>query len=214
MAGWSASAWLYFRDGSGEAPRGIGASTQLGGSQSGVRLAHGFGARGRLRAYARATMALERPRQRDAALGLAFAPLAHVPIDLAVEQRVAAGRDGRTALAAMASGGVSDVGLPANFRLDAYVQAGVVGARRRDGFADGAVAIDRGIGRGDASLRLGLLAAGAAQPGAARVDVGPRLTLRLPELGQGGRVALDWRQRVAGDARPASGVALTLAADF
>ena len=32
--------------------------------------------------------------------------------------------------------------------------------------------------------------------------------------GQGGRIALDWRQRVAGDASPASGVALTLAADF
>ena len=52
------------------------------------------------------------------------------------------------------------------------------------------------------------------QPGAARVDVGPRLTLRLPEVGQGSRIALDWRQRIAGDARPASGLALTLASDF
>ena len=58
------------------------------------------------------------------------------------------------------------------------------------------------------------LQAGAVQPGAARVDVGPRLTLRLPQVGEGGRIALDWRQRVAGDAHPESGLALTLAADF
>lgn len=214
MSGWSTSAWLYFRDGSGAAPRGIGSSSELGGSQGGARLAYGFGSTGRLRAYARGTLALDRPRQREAAFGLAFAPLAHLPIDVAVEQRVAAGREGRTALAAMVSGGVSEVGLPMGFRLDAYAQAGVVGARRRDFFADGALVVDRGLGRDDASLRLGALAAGAVQPDAARVDVGPRLTLRLPDVGQGSRIALDWRQRVAGDARPTSGLALTLAADF
>ena len=73
-----------------------------------------------------------------------------------------------------------------------------------------------GVGGGflTTPLRLGALAAGAVQPGAARVDVGPRLTLRLPQVGEGGRIALDWRQRIAGDARPESGLALTLAADF
>ena len=85
----------------------------------------------------------------------------------------------------MASGGVSDVALPAGFRLDAYAQAGVVGLHRRDGFADGAVVIDRRVGPDETSpLRLGGLAAGAVQPGAARIDVGPRLTLRLPQVGE------------------------------
>ena len=214
MAGWSATSWLYLRDGSAEAFGAIGAASQLGGSQGGVRLGYGFGATGRMRAYVRTTMAIERPQQREAAFGLVFAPLAQLPVDVAVEQRVAAGREGRTALAAMASGGVSDVALPAGFRLDAYAQAGIVGARRRDAFADGAVVIDRGLGGDDAALRLGAFAAGAVQPGAQRVDVGPRLTLRLPDVGQGSRIALDWRQRVAGDAYPESGVALTLAADF
>src|SRR3546814_15000807 len=41
------------------------------------------------------------------------------------------------ALAAMVTGGVGDIPLPAGFRLDAYAQAGIVGTRRRDGFADG-----------------------------------------------------------------------------
>lgn len=214
MAGWSATAWLYVRDGSGETAGGIGAASQLGGSQGGLRLGYGLGATGRLRSYVRATMAFDRPHQREVAFGAVFAPVAHLPVDLAIEQRVAAGREGRTALAAMISGGVSDVALPAGFRLDAYAQAGIVGARRRDAFADGAVVVDRPLGHGAASLRVGALAAGAVQPGAERVDVGPRLTLRLPDIGQGGRIALDWRQRVAGDAHPESGLALTLAADF
>ena len=214
LSSWSLGSWLYLREGSGNASGTIGGASQLGGSQAGLRLAYGFGETGRVRAYGRATMALGRPRQRELAFGLAFAPLARLPVDLAVEQRVAAGPEGRTALAVMASGGVSDVALPAGFRLDAYAQAGIVGARRRDGFADGAIVVDHRLGDSETSLRLGALAAGAVQPGAARVDVGPRVTLRLPEVGQGSRIALDWRQRVAGDARPDSGLALTLAADF
>lgn len=215
LAGWSLGGWLYLRDGDNAAPEGIAAASQLGGSQAGLRLGYGFGDTGRARAYARATMAVRRPQQREVAFGLAFAPLARVPVDIAVEQRVAAGREGRTALAAMVSGGVGDVVLPGGFRLEAYGQAGMVGARRRDGFVDGAVVVDRRLGADEAaSLRFGALAAGAAQPGAARVDVGPRLTLRLPKIGGGSRIALDWRQRVAGDARPESGLALTLATDF
>lgn len=215
LDGWSLGGWLYLRDGSARVPGGIAVGGQLGGSQGGVRLAYGFGDEGRLRAYGRATMAIEQPTQRELAVGLAYAPVARLPLDVAIEQRVAVGRAGRTALAAMVVGGVSDVELPAGFRLDAYAQAGVVGARRRDGFADGTIVIDRRLGANErSSLRLGALAAGAVQPGVARVDVGPRLTVRLPEVGQGGRIALDWRHRVAGDARPESGLALTLAADF
>jgi hypothetical protein len=215
LGGWALAGWVYLREGSGNAPETIGAASQLGGSQAGLRLGYGFGDGGRTRAYGRATIAVQRPQQREIAFGLAFAPLAHVPVDVAIEQRVAAGKEGRTALAVMASGGVSEVALPAGFRLDAYAQAGVVGARRRDGFADGAIVVDRRLGPDDTSpLRLGALAAGAVQPGAARVDVGPRLTLRLPQVGEGSRIALDWRQRVAGDARPESGLALTLASDF
>lgn len=215
LAGWSLGGWTYLRAGDNGDSEGIAAASQLGGSQAGLRLGYGFGETGRARVYARATMAIRRPEQREVALGFAFAPLARLPVDLAIERRVAAGKEGRSAFAAMVSGGVGDVALPAGFRLEAYGQAGLVGARRRDGFVDGAVVVDRRLGPDDnAPLRLGALAAGAVQPGAARVDIGPRLTLRLPDVGEGSRVALDWRQRVAGDAHPESGLALTLATDF
>lgn len=215
MAGWSLGSWLHMREASASVPGGIGAVSQLGGSQGGMRIAYGFGETGRLRAYGRATLAIQRPRQREVAYGMAFAPLARWPVDVAVERRLAVGPEGRNAMAAMVTGGVSGVALRGDFRLDAYGQAGVVGMRQRDGFADGAVVIDRRIGPDEsARLRIGALVAGAVQPGAARVDVGPRLTLRLPDVGEGSRIALDWRQRIAGDAAPESGVALTLAADF
>jgi hypothetical protein len=215
LAQWSLSGWLYLREGSAGAPEGIAAGGQLGGSQAGLRLAYGFGDNGRLRAYGRATMAVRQPEQRELAFGAAFAPIARLPVDIAVERRVAVGSEGRSAFAAMVTGGVSEVVLPGGFRLDAYAQAGVVGARRRNGFADGAVVVDRSLGdEGRIPLRLGALAAGALQPGAARIDIGPRLTMRLPDVGRGSRIAVDWRQRVAGDARPESGLALTLATDF
>lgn len=215
LAGWSLGAWLYLRGGEQASPDGVVGGGQLGGSQGGVRIAFGFGDHGRLRVYGRASAAFPIGRQSELALGTAYAPIAALPLDIAVEQRIAAGGDGRTALAAMVIGGVSDVALPKGFRLEAYGQAGVVGAARRDGFADGAVAVEYPVvRRRDMSLHLGMAAAGAIQPGAARVDVGPRLTLRLPDVGEGSRIALDWRQRVAGGARPESGLALTLAGDF
>lgn len=215
LGGWSLGSWVYLREGSDRTPGNIVAGGQLGGSQAGMRLAYGFGDAGRVRAYGRATVAIEQPRQREAAFGVAFAPVRRWPVDIAVEQRVALGDQGRTALAALASGGVGDVPVAGAFRLEAYAQIGVVGLNRRDGFADGAVVIDRRLGKDERSpLRLGALAAGAIQPGASRVDIGPRLTVKLPDVGQGARIALDWRQRVAGNARPESGVALTLAADF
>lgn len=214
-SGWSLSAWLYWRGGSRAASGAIAAAGQLGGSQAGLRLARKLDGDGRLRAFGRAVVAVARPRQRELAAGLSYAPIRNWPVDVTIEHRLAVGSEGRTALAAMISGGVDDVALPAGFRLAGYGQAGVVGAQRRDGFADGALVADRPVAGGEAgSLRLGAIVAGAAQPGVSRIDIGPRLTLPLPAIGKGGRIALDWRQRVAGDARPVSGPALTIAGDF
>jgi hypothetical protein len=63
-------------------------------------------------------------------------------------------------------------------------------------------------------VRLGPGAWAAAQPGLARVDLGPQASFRLPLAGRNVTVAADWRQRLAGNARPGSGPTLTLATDF
>ncbi len=75
----------------------------------------------------------------------------------------------------------------------------------------GSRAIDLGSGR---SLAIGGGVWGAAQPGAARLDAGPSVVLRAPVAGHVMAVALDWRERLVGDAKPGSGIALTIATDF
>lgn len=60
----------------------------------------------------------------------------------------------------------------------------------------------------------GFAVSGGVQPSLSRLDIGPQLSVRFP-LGHGhARVAVEWRERVAGNARPASGPAIMLASDF
>jgi hypothetical protein len=44
--------------------------------------------------------------------------------------------------------------------------------------------------------------------------MGPEVRLRLPVAGGHMRLSAEWRQRVAGNARPASGPTIALVADF
>jgi hypothetical protein len=136
-------------------------------------------------------------------------PLRRVPLRLVAERREALGREGRSDFGLTAHGGVSEASM-GPFRIDAYAQAGAVGVRARDLFGDGAVRAALPLGR----LRLGAGGWAAAQPGVSRVDLGPHVSLRLPLAGKSVTIAADWRFRVAGNARPGSGPALTLASDF
>jgi hypothetical protein len=203
---WSASAWLLVR---GDDAPSLAAGGTLGGSQAGFRILYrlnGDAARP-LQVSARISTPLRNRAGSEAALGLDWRPVAGLPVHILAERREAIGRDGRSAFALMLHGGVSER-LPGGFRLDAYGQAGLVGVRSRDLFADGGARL--GVPVGD--VEVGAALSGGAQPGLARLDAGPQLTLRLP--GKSLRLTAEWRFRLAGDARPGSGPALTLAGDF
>jgi hypothetical protein len=202
---WSASAWLTARPGSGlsAAPGG-----QLGGSQAGVRIAWLIDERHRIALFGRVVTPLS-GQGREAAVGVEWQP-SRAPIRLVAEQRFAVdGGRGGPGLGLVA--GV-DRAIPGGFRLESYGQAGAIRRDRIEPYADGAARATRPIP--GTRLSLGVGAWGAAQRDAARVDIGPSATLAVPVGGQQVRVALDWRQRVAGDARPGSGLALTLGSDF
>jgi hypothetical protein len=96
------------------------------------------------------------------------------------------------------------------FRLESYGQAGAITRHRIEPYADGAARFTHPIIERRARLSIGLGAWAAAQRGAQRLDIGPSTTLALGLL----RLSLDWRQRIAGRARPGSGAALTLGGDF
>lgn len=205
---WAASGWLIARPGTGT---GAAPGGQLGGSQAGLRLGYMLDPRRRIAAFVRVTAPLAGP-EREAALGIEWQPGA-APVRIGAEQRLGAGgAQGGTGLGVVA--GV-DTSLPAGFRLEAYGQAGAIARRRIDPYADGSARATATLaGRGDWKLGVGGGAWGAAQRDAARLDIGPSATLSLPVGGQPVRISLDWRQRVAGDARPGSGLALTLGSDF
>lgn len=98
--------------------------------------------------------------------------------------------------------------MPWRLALDAYLQGGVVGIKRSDGFTDGGLTLTRRVYR---NFSTGFGVWGGAQAGVVRLDAGPRLSMRVRNnVG----VHLDWRQRIAGNAQPGSGPAVTLAGDF
>lgn len=67
---------------------------------------------------------------------------------------------------------------------------------------------------GGAEVTAGAGVWGGAQEGSSRLDVGPSAAVSF-RLGQArARLAADYRFRVAGEAAPASGPALTLSAGF
>lgn len=207
---WSGSAWVVARGGAGIAPGGLGG--QLGGSQAGARVAYLFDRKHRIALAGRVTSPLGRGL-REAAIGVEWQPT-RLPVRVVAEQRFAID-GGRSGPALGMVGGIGPVALPRDFRLEAYGQAGVIRRAVTEPYADGAVRIAHPLAIvGGVPFDLGAGAWGGAQRGAARLDLGPTLGATLPLGKQRVRVTLDWRQRVAGDARPGSGAALTFGTDF
>lgn len=209
LSRWSVSAWALLRG--GESGPALAPAGTLGGSQAGARLLYRLN-RGPMRPLslsARLYAPLRQGRGAEAAAGIDWRPLARVPLNLLVERRQALAPEGRNAFALTVYGGHS-ARLPAGLRLDAYAQAGMVGLRRRDAFAEGSAQLSLPLGR----LEIGAAAWGAAQPGADRLDAGPRLALRLPAADGELRLQADWRFRLAGEAAPGSGPAITLSTSF
>ncbi len=199
---------------------GLGVVPLLGGGQASAALAWTPDplAPRPLALTARATIAQRRAAfglagyDRDsaqAALGVRWQPVRGAA--LAVERLIAAGDGARAAWTLRASGGATRRFGP--LAADAYAEAGVVGARRRDLYASlqaravvpvarGAIGVSPGVG-----LWSAIQDAGATVD---RVDVGPTVAARAGPVA----ATLDYRIRVAGNAAPGSGPVLTLAASF
>ncbi|MCA1748365.1 MAG: hypothetical protein LC634_02115, partial [Sphingomonadales bacterium] len=142
-------------------------------------------------------------------------PVERLPVEILAERRIAIEDGGRDAWALGVAGGIDGVGLPLGLELGGWAQAGIVGARSRDLYAEGAIGVRRPvIDAGRATLSVGAASWAAAQPGAARLDIGPEASLSFP-VGDGAmRLGVSWRQRIAGNATPGSGPAITLGTDF
>jgi len=213
----SGDAWLLWREGSADAVT-PGIST-YGRSQAGAVVRYRLlpGQHRQLGLYARATRTLEGARQSEVAAGLSLRPLPRLPVDVAAEARVtetATGRELRPAAFAVTQ--LPPAELPVGLRGEAYLQAGYVGGRFATAFVDGQARLDgrlARLGEGE-EIRAGVATWGGAQKGAERLDVGPSASLAFRLGDVPSRIAVDYRLRVAGDASPASGPAVTFSAGF
>jgi len=205
---WTVDGWLFLRDGHGDA---LGQGGTLGGSQAGLRIARALSETSAI--YARISGAIDRPRQPELALGASWRPHAAMGWSLNAERRVALDGNGRDSFALFIAGGIGPQPIAGEWRLEGYAQAGVVGLKRRDTFVDGRLSITRPVGSGQADrLRIGVTMSGAAQPQVERLDIGPRIEWRPADMPLS--AALEWRQRIAGNAAPGSGPALTIGTHF
>lgn len=199
------SSWALLRG--APASGALASGGTLGGSQAGARLTYAFNRQ--VAASIRSTSPIGGSTGAEIAGGIRVTPFRSIPIAITAERRQSISpHGGRSAFAIFAEGGLYRQPMPLKFSLDAYVQAGVVGLKSRDYFADGAFAFTRPV-YGRFSAGFGFW--GGVQPGLYRVDAGPRISFRVRD---NIHVHADWRQRLVGNAQPASGPALTLAADF
>ena len=214
---WSGDGWLLVRRGSG----GLAAASGFpayGASQAGgvIRYALAPGSARAPQAYLRLSRAIGGFDESEVAAGLSARPFASVPVRLLGEARVQRS-GGRTSVRAAASlvSELPPVRLPLGIAGEAYAQVGYVGGKQSTPFFDVQAVADRRLAStGPAEFRLGAGVWSGGQKGAARLDLGPRASLRLDTAPARSRLALDWRFRVAGDARPGSGPTLTFSAGF
>lgn len=210
----SAAAWVMVRDDTAPVAAGL---PSYGRSQAGAVVRYRLAPSSRFdpQMYARATGALSGPLEQDLAAGMS-ARLAKVPLRVGVEMRLSrtnAGSEVRPALVTVTE--FPPLDLPLGVRGEVYAQAGYVGGTYATPFVDGQARVERQLVRlGAAEISAGAGAWGGAQEGAARLDVGPTATVAFRVGEARGRLAADYRFRVAGDAEPRSGPALTVSAGF
>ncbi|RDV02759.1 hypothetical protein DXH95_12505 [Sphingorhabdus pulchriflava] len=151
--------------------------------------------------------------ERELALGARWQLNRHWPISVSAERRFRL--DGKDRFAFYAAGGVNDVAIIGKAKLDAYGQAGYVSGKNGGGFFDAhgrmlhPVATLAGL-----PLSAGAGAWAGGQPGVRRLDVGPTIATRVETRFADFTLQLDWRQRVAGNANPKDGLALTVSTGF
>ena len=220
---WTLDSWAFYRQGSEAAPVSQGRVPVYGASQAGAVVQYRLTRTSRYdpRLYLRAYQANVPGGESELAFGASLRPLPRVPLRLAGEARYTTNPFGSEIRpAAYAVTEFNPVRLPLGTRLEAYGQAGWVGGAGATAFGDGQAIIIRDLpvvgrlSRDALRMSFGAGVWGGAQRDAQRLDIGPTLRFDVKVGRVPTRVSVDYRQRVAGDAAPASGVAATISAGF
>lgn len=216
---WRVDGWVLWREGSGSvASPATSRLSGYGGSQAGAIGRYRLGAGGSRDPFLflRASRSLVADGETEAGLGFGLRPVPKLPVSLQGELRLTDRRTGtslRPAVFAVTE--IPPLSLAPQLEAEVYLQGGYVGGEFGTAFADGQARIERRMTElAGADLSFGGGVWGGAQEGAARLDVGPTASLRFDIGDVPVRLSLDYRARVAGDADPGSGVAVTIVSGF
>jgi hypothetical protein len=212
----SISGYVFVRGDRGAAT--LSGSGLLGGSQAALFLeapnffsVHGID----IRPVGRLTFAGLRQTPDELAGGIsARSSIGDFRIDGVVERRVGLKRSGRDAIAVRASIGVYKAIDRTPLTVSGYVHTGIVGLHRRDKFAEAEGRLVFTEGRKFRYMKPGVALWTAAQPQVSRIDIGPTLDVPVMRTPINMSIRTDWRFRIGGNARPASGPTLTLVAGY
>jgi hypothetical protein len=213
------SAFLFLRPGSRAAasPAIIAANPLLGGSQAGFSYRRRFNGDAPVQwgAIARIQSAIDPQSDARLSLGLYAQPLRRVPIFLGAEARVGLDQSAADDLLLHGNGGTSLRVGNRGGRIDIYGQAGAAIGAQTTLFADAQTQFSQPlITIAGEDVRLGAALNAGAQGTSWRVDAGPQVQWRLPFANPPLDLRLAWRERLAGNAVPATGLAITLSSDF
>lgn len=215
--------WVFARQASQSIEMGsredgaIISNGQYGGSQIGAILSYPILIKPHpeLAVYGRLSSALAPLSQEEVAIGVTIHPMHSLPFSIYAEQRLAADTGGGRGTAFYVAGGTGPDPVIEKILLETYGQAGYVLGDYETHFFDGSATLLRPIAETDRKklfIGTGLWAGGQRQIG--RLDVGPRVDLSVPLGTTSARLAVDWRVRVAGHARPENGLAITVSTGF
>ncbi|WP_339826762.1 hypothetical protein [uncultured Parasphingorhabdus sp.] len=216
-------AWVFARQVS---PRGepqsrgggsIISNGQYGGSQAGVILSYPILAKPdpEIAVYGRLTTALAPLAQEEAALGVRLRPVQALPFSIHAEKRLDADSGGDRGTAFYIAGGTGPDPIIENILLETYGQAGYVLGEYDSYFFDGSATLQRPVaGSGRKKLYFGAGVWAGGERKITRLDIGPRAEIRVPVGATSARLSVDWRVRVAGNARPENGLAITVSTGF
>jgi len=217
---WSGDAWLLLRGGS--RPGSVaGGDAGYGGSQAGAVLRYSLapGSDYLPQGYLRLSGSIGSPtgNDRELAAGIAVRPVPSLPVAILAEGRLQHSPTGsRLRPAVLAVSQLRPFPLPLGARGELYGAGGYVGGKGATPVFDVQFTAERPLADfgGKAAVEVGGGIWAGGQKGAARLDLGPRVSARVPLAGGGVRLSADWRFRIAGEAAPGSGPALTLSAGF
>lgn len=191
-------------------------AAQYGGSQSGLIATYRLTSLDQpdlaalVRVAASPRQSQNQPPENEVAIGLRWRPIKELPVTVSAERRLRINSADQTVL--YVAGSLDKLSLDNNIAARGFVQAGIVPGKNPNIFYDANLRLEHKLLRTPkAELHFGTGIWSGGQRGASRIDVGPSIGMNLSKRID---ISADWRFRVAGNARPGNGPAVTISTGF